>query len=159
MAYKPYCQNSAVNAVVNHYATRAESAGVRVDIQLDIPDYLTQISDTDLCVVIGNLLENAIEACERMGQQRTTDDAGWVRARAGLHSAAAHHFVLVVDNSFNGILQTNEKMDGFCSLKRPGQRGIGLQSVQAVCEKYDGYCSFEAIDGVFQSSVTLKNSR
>ena len=151
MTYKPYCQNPAVNAVVNYYASHAESVGVRTDILLDIPEHLGQISATDLCVMVGNLLENALEACMRMEQSDS-----WIRARAGLHGTASHHFVLVVDNSFNGILQTDGINGGYRSLKRQDRKGIGLQSVQDVCMKYDGYCTFEAKDNVFQSSVTLK---
>lgn len=172
MEHKPYCQNLAANAVVNHYAARAESMGARVDIRLDIPKELGRVSDSDLCVVIGNLLENAVEAAERMARSFEADEddealsaaaaegildgeAPWIRARAGLHGAGDHHFVLVVDNSFDGIVHADEATEGYFSMKRPGQRGIGLQSVLAVCEKYEGFCAFEAEGGVFRSSITL----
>lgn len=151
--YKTYCQNPAVNAVVNHYAAQAETAGINVDVRLDVPERLGRVSDSDLCVMVGNLLENAVEACCRPGQP---GGGRWIRARAGLHGQNSHRFVLVVDNSFEGALQADGATGGYLSLKRPGQKGIGLQSVRAVCEKYDGYCEFEKVGGAFQSSVTLK---
>lgn len=61
-----YCKNHAVNAVVTHYLAAIEMEGISADVRLCIPEQVGNVSEIDLCVVMGNLLENAVEACRRM---------------------------------------------------------------------------------------------
>lgn len=59
-----YCKNSTVDAILNHYILMARDNEIQVDLKVTLPEEL-KIRDTDLCIVIGNLLENAIEASEK----------------------------------------------------------------------------------------------
>ena len=59
-----YCNNSTVDAILNHYILLAKDNGIEVHLNVALPEEL-KIRDTDLCIVIGNLLENAIEASEK----------------------------------------------------------------------------------------------
>jgi len=67
---KVYCENPAVNAAVCHYAGLAEQAGIRLEITLDIPDNLN-VDTLELSMVVSNLMENAIQACERLPKNQT----------------------------------------------------------------------------------------
>lgn len=60
------CDHFAANAVAVHYLSLAKEAGIRLDVELGIPMDMGDVSDGDLCVIVGNLLENAVEACERL---------------------------------------------------------------------------------------------
>ena len=62
---KVYCENPAVNAAVCHYAALAEQAGIPAEITLDIPVELN-VDTLELSMVVSNLMENAIQACERL---------------------------------------------------------------------------------------------
>jgi signal transduction histidine kinase len=62
---KVYCENPAVNAAVCHYAGLADQAGIRTEIELDIPGDL-DVDSLELSMAVSNLLENAILACERL---------------------------------------------------------------------------------------------
>ena len=66
-AYHPahYAENLAVNAIAAHYAALAETQGIAVTIDLVVPEHAGRLTDAELASVFGNLLENAIEACER----------------------------------------------------------------------------------------------
>lgn len=57
-----YCRNYAVNMLLNYYAGQMADAGVDFSFQVDLAETLT-VSEPDLCVALGNLLENALEAC------------------------------------------------------------------------------------------------
>ena len=58
-----FCRNHAVNALLIYYAESAKLEQIRLHRMIDIPDFC-KIDGTDLCNVIGNLLENAITACQ-----------------------------------------------------------------------------------------------
>ena len=137
-----FCANHAVNSILQYYAVIAKSEGVAVDVRLDLPKDL-DIGNTDLCIVFGNCVENAVEACRRGGADK------FVRIRS---KVVGETLVVTIDNSFDGIV----KMDGdmFLSRKCAGG-GVGLSSVTAVARKYGGAARFEAKDGVFQAVIML----
>lgn len=140
-----YCENQAVNAIVSHYAALCREQGVETDIRLSVPTQTQQITDAELCVIFGNLLENALEACERMGEGRKFLHLG-SRVHMGL-------LTIVMDNSFDG--QVRQENGKFRSSKRD-DFGVGLTSIQAVARKRGGDARFEAENNVFHSSVYVQ---
>lgn len=140
-----YCENIAVNAIVSHYAALAEKYGVELTIKLNIPEHIEQISDSNLCVILGNLFENAIEACSHM-----TEGHKFIR----LHSRLQYETLsITMDNSFDG--KFIEKDGKLVSRKRE-EIGTGLTSVTSVAEKHGGGARFEADGLVFLSSVYVR---
>lgn len=140
-----YCENTAVNAIISHYAAQAEKQGIELSIQLSVPEHTEQISDSSLCVILGNLFENAIEACGRM-----TEGRRFIRLRSRLQYGT---LTIAMDNSFNG--RAVRKDGKFLSSKRD-EIGTGLQSVTAMAEKHGGGASFETDGLVFLSSVYVR---
>lgn len=140
-----YCDNIAVNAVVSHYATRGAEAGITLEIGITVPACTPQISDSNLTVIFGNLLENAIEACLGL-----PEGGGRITLRSGYRYGV---LTVVMDNSYNGFCKQEEGR--FYSHKRPGY-GIGLHSIQTVAEEHQGFAQFEGDDqGVFHSNLYL----
>lgn len=139
------CTNFAVNALAVYYLSLAKSAGIELDTKLVIPDQVGRVQDSDLCIIIGNLLENALEACKR-----ATNQPCFIH----LYSRVQHDaLIIVMDNSFDGQAKQQEGI--FLSSKRDG-KGTGLSSVQAVAKKYDGIAKFTVKDTVFMSSIYVK---
>ncbi len=139
----PACRNETVNAVVLHYQAMAIRSGITdCSIKLDIPEETGRIPIHALCLVIGNLLENAVAACAGA-------EAPFIRMRGRLADGI---LTIVMDNRYTDIRQTPE--GDFYSTKPGG--GIGLWSIRSVAEKYGGGCRFEAADTVFSSSVYLR---
>lgn len=144
-SHKVYCENSAVNAIVSHYVTVCEKQGIECSINLTVPKHNEQISDSSLCVIFGNLLENAIEACNRMAEGRK-----FIR----LNSCMQYEILTVtMDNSFDG--KFTELNGRFLSRKREDY-GIGLSSVKAVAQKASGDVDFHTDGLVFMSSVYVR---
>lgn len=141
------CENYAVNAVATHYADMARQVGAEVSVQLSVPPELSAALESDLCVIVGNLMENAAEACARM-----TGGARFVRVGSHLQHGV---LTLAVDNSFEGDLRQKDGI--FLSSKREAE-GIGTVSVAAEAKKYGGSAQFEEKDGVFQASVYVRIS-
>lgn len=138
------CKNYAVNTIAHYYMEQAKKEKIETDIHINLPESIG-VADSDLCIVFGNLLENALEACKR--QQESTP---FITVSAAL---VGEYVVIAVDNSFEGEIK--KEKDVFLSSKREG-KGIGITSVQAVAEKYQGQAEFEFFDNVFRASVMLK---
>ena len=138
-----FCKNFAVNSIVRYYTDAARNEGINIEAQL----YLTEntgISDSDLCIIFGNCIENAIEACRRL------EDGKFIKISSKI---AGKMLTITIDNSFDGIIKENGI--AFWSLKRESE-GIGISSVKAVVEKYGGTARFEPNDNIFQVSVLLR---
>lgn len=140
-----YCENPAVNAVVSHYAARCAEDGVEVQIRLALPDGAGNVTDGELCVIFGNLLENALEACGRMEQ-----GPKFIRLDGEVRFGV---LAITMDNSFNG--QAVREKGGYRSSKRE-DLGVGLTSIQTVAWNHQGDARFEPDGAVFRSSVYLR---
>lgn len=144
-AIQIHCKNLAVNAIVSHYASICEQEGISFFVKLDVPSQNSNMTDSSLCVIFGNLLENAVEACRRMCEGET-----FIRLNSRLEYGV---LTITMENSFNG---TVHMQDGkLYSSKRNGF-GIGLSSVQAVAKAHDGDARFEPEGNVFLSLIYVK---
>lgn len=137
-----YCSNTAINAILSYYAKKAAQEDIDMQISFPVRDQ-TVIPETELCVLLGNLLENALEACTVLEGERFIRVNGFLNGESSL--------VLTIDNT-----GSKPEMDGnvFYSSKRKGL-GIGTESVRMIVNKYHGDVRFEWRDGVFYASVML----
>ncbi len=140
-----YSENYAVNAVAAHYGTVAKEGGISIDWRFAVPKDLDGKVESDLCIIVGNLLENAIEACSRM-----KSDEKYISLNSTLDYGI---LTIAVENSYDGIIL--RKGDAFLSSKRDGE-GIGVSSIKAVAAKHGGGTRFETGDGVFKANVYLR---
>jgi hypothetical protein len=145
IADKLLCDNFAVNAVAVHYLDIATTNHIQTDLKLVVPENLGQIPDNDMSIIVGNLFENAIEAC-----QYVDEDKRFIRMNS---KVVKNRLTLVIDNSFDGTY--TERSGEFYSRKRPG-KGIGISSVRAVVERYGGSLKYEVANGVFMTSLYVK---
>ena len=79
---KTYSNNPTVNAVVAYYAGHAEAAGIRFTARVQLPEDLL-IPDPVFCVLLGNLLENAVDACKTKLSRGASSGAASAEANAG----------------------------------------------------------------------------
>lgn len=144
-AEKALCTNEAVNAVALYYHAMAKKAGIQdILVSLDIPSDTGCVPESDLCVIVGNLLENALAACSGLNGNPT-----FIHMRSRLQYGI---LTITMDNSCPDI---RPEADGsFRSQKAGG--GTGLISIRAVAEKYEGNARFTAENGIFSSSVYLR---
>ena len=148
---KFYCTNYAVNAVTAHYLGMAENEGASVEARLEIPEDTGLIPAMDLCVIIGNLLENAVEACRRVKNGNK-----FIRVRARIEGDSLS---IVVINSFDGLWRECGKDGVYLSRKinegESPREGVGLSSVKAVCGKHRGFAQYEIAGDVWESSALV----
>ena len=140
-----FCDNSAADSVIGHYCALAEREGIPFHARIDLPAKLP-VEEIDLCLVLSNLLENALEANLRMSATNRQIDV-----EAYMH--ADHLLLIQVVNPFDGEIR--EKHAVFQSSKRKGD-GVGIQSVRRICEKNGGASTFSHEDGIFTVKVMLR---
>ncbi len=138
------CGHFAVDAIARHYLYMARQEDIALDIELDVPENIG-IPSADLCIILGNSLENAVEAVAKIRQGKR-----YIRARS---QNTESKFTLVIGNPYTEAQKDGH--GGFRSTKQPGHEGLGLMSIRQVAEKYDGAALFETKDGLFTTSVIL----
>lgn len=145
-----YCQNSAVNSVLGFYMEKAAKADIRMEISL-CPIRETIIPEPEFCVLLGNLLENALDACFSLSAAESSA-APSIIVRA--QKTGMHMFFLTVDNT--SPESPAAQNDHFLSSKHNGF-GCGTESVRSIVKKYQGDVRFEWKDGMFFVSVMLNS--
>ena len=132
--------------LINSKAAAAEAAGIRFQVQVEFPRR-TNIRSVDLCAILGNLLDNAIEAARQVPDPS--------RRTAALTIRRIHQMLVIkVENSFSSVpVQENGELK--TTKTEGGLHGWGLKSAQAAAEKYDGMVQAGVSGEVFRAVATL----
>jgi sensor histidine kinase YesM len=143
-----FCENGALNAILSSKYALAKEKGIDLQILFD-DSVIGEISTFDLCSVISNLLDNAIEASEKLNSG--------VKKQIKISSATkANCFI---------IKQVNPSAEPRKDLKttkdNPIDHGIGLKIIKDTAKKYSGSALFEfdSDEGVFTSTVIMNTSK
>ena len=118
-----FCENRAADGVVGYYCALAKREQIPFSVQLDLPECLP-VDEINLCLVLSNLLENALEASLRTAPARRR-----IKLTAYLHGSSLA--LIQVENTYDGVIR--EKDGVFQSSKRKGE-GVGIQSVRHIAE-------------------------
>lgn len=143
--WSAFCKNSAVDAIIGYYSSIAAQRKITTDWHLDLPEKLP-VAKSVFCGMIGNLIENSINACEALP---ACERIIHLSARMPSPSIIA----VVIENPFEGKIKTDKK-GNILSARHKGS-GIGLRSVQIVVEKYHGQMQMEHDEKNFRVSVLL----
>ena len=141
---KSYCANRVADAVASHYNSLAEDKKIRVQWTLDLPEDLP-FDKTDLCSVLGNLVENSIHAVEKL-----PEESRWIKVTSRLISRKM--LGISVENPYRGTIKLGT--DGLPVQTRSGH-GIGLKSVSSVVSKYHGTLTLDTGSGIFGIDILL----
>lgn len=141
--------NRAMDALLCQKRKMAEERGILWECSVQIPRFC-QIDTFDLCVLFGNILDNAVEACDRLKDSGTRQDSQpFIHVRA---EAVKKCFLLEVKNSMNAVEQ---KKGGPLGKENPQGHGIGLLNVGDVVRRYNGVLNTEMQNAVYDISILL----
>ena len=110
-----------------------------------VPDEL-KISDVHLCAIVGNLLDNAIEACEKITEGTVPR---FIRIYIGLFKSQLY---ISVSNS---TCEKHRRRLNELVTSKLGEHGFGLRRIDKLAEKYDGYVNRKNEPGIFATEVML----
>ena len=135
--------NVSVDAILNAKLSLVLKKDIDLNFKAEVPRALT-VSDIDLCVILGNLIDNAMESCEKV-----TDGSRFLRLYIGVFKKQLYLSVT------NATTETVRKIDAaYISTKR-GNHGHGLKRIDRVVEKYGGYVNRQNEPGVFATEILL----
>lgn len=143
--------NIMVDAILNSKVSLSLSRNIRVNAKAIVPQSLN-ISEIDLCVIIGNLIDNAMEACLK---QKNSDDR-FIRVYIGI---LKEQIYISISNSVGGEVKKRGKT--YISTKNShvsvndSTHGFGLMRVDRIVKKYNGYVNRQNEEGVFATEVML----
>lgn len=130
-----YCENMTINTVLTVYERRAKESGISVKISAKASRDL-DVSPQDLVIVIANLFENAIHATAKHKNKEKTIDISI--------KGSAQRLLIKIDNPCKNNLTFDENL-----------YGVGIRSVIATTNKYNGMYDFTAEDGIFSAKISL----
>lgn len=133
----------SVDAILNSKLSLAKAANIDLDVTVfPLPEL--GISDIDLTALLGNLMDNAIEACEKI-----PEDERFIRLYL---DCMGEQLYLSLQNSAKEDLSFNDR--NYISSKR-GRHGLGMKRVALVVDKYGGTLNLQNEPGVFAVEVTF----
>lgn len=134
--------NIGVDAILNSKLTMAEKHGIAVKCDAVLPGELP-VSQLDLCVILGNLIDNAVEACDKMESHKFLRLYMCVRKK---------QLYISVTNATSEVIR---KLDWeYISMKR-GNHGHGLKRIDLTVAKCGGYINRQNEPGVFATEIML----
>jgi len=134
--------NVMADAILNSKLSVAEKMHIRCNVKADIPENIP-LSDVELCAVMGNLLDNALEACAGL-----PEDERFLRVYIG---KLKEQFYLSIQNSAGKVKKTGGV---YLSTKQGGKdHGYGIFRIDRVAEKYGGYVNRQNEEGVFATEL------
>ena len=143
-----YTVHPAVDAVLTAMLTRGAGAGVRSEVRVELPPSLP-IPDSDLCPLLMNLLENALEANEKAPEGAEK----WLRVI--MHIRGEYLYVGVENARFAPVdFDPEERL--FRSTKPGALHGMGLKSARTTARKYHSELVLKATSDAFSASTALR---
>ncbi len=136
--------SKAVDALLYQNRKQAKKEGVRWECDINMSKVCC-INEFDLCVLFGNILDNALEACGRIG----SEECRFINISA---KTVKKCFLLEVKNSMD---RREKYTDGFTNKVDSQEHGIGLLNVGDVVNRYNGAVHIEAEEGIFVISVLI----
>lgn len=137
------CEHKSANMLLCYYLKIAQEIGIAVDISGNIKENLS-ISSSDLCTILGNAFENAIEAASQV-----TTEKPFITLK---FSSNKNTLFIIIDNNFTGEIKI--KNGYFLSHKRQGE-GVGTASIKAIIDKYQGFMEYTYTEHHFMVSISL----
>lgn len=140
--------NVMIDAVLNSKLSLAKARGIRVEAKALVPKELP-ISEVELCLIVGNLLDNAMEACMRILEE----EKRFIRVYIDILKGQLYIYVM---NSVQGTPKRHGKI--YLSTKNTresGGHGFGLMRIDSAVERCHGYLERQAEEDVFVTEVLL----
>lgn len=136
--------NSMTDAILNSKISLARSKNIQVEADAYIPVKL-KLSEIDLCCIIGNLFDNAIEASENLPEAQRV-----IRVYMDMKGTQLY----ISFTNFTAGKKIKKEGKRFRSTKGKG-RGFGLARMDAIVERLNGYISRNSEDGAFTTEILL----
>ncbi|MGL5507031.1 MAG: sensor histidine kinase, partial [Paraclostridium sp.] len=139
-------KNKIIDAILSSKIELCKNKNIELNIDAKLPEDIG-IQDIDVCIILGNLIDNAIEACDRI-----ENDKRYINLSIGTKN---NYVYIKIENSKNNTIS---KHGGniLTSKEDKVNHGLGIKSINKSLEKYDGSIKFNYDDDTFEVFITMK---
>lgn len=143
---KEFTKNKIIDAILNSKLDQCSKEKIKVDIHIKIPENL-DIDKVDLCIIIGNLFDNSIEAAKKVKEESK-------RSISIYSKVVKNKFIFKIINTYNGEIdvQANKILT---SKEHKAEHGIGLSNIKDTVKKYNGTFNYSYDKESFQATVYI----
>lgn len=134
--------NVTVDAILSAKLAQARSEGIPVTVEANLPPELT-LTDVELSIVLGNLLDNAIEACREAVGDR------FIRLSLRMKGRMLYFYLL------NAAGKKKPKLGSLFKTGKTGAHGFGLHRAETILEKHGGWIKYNSEEGAFTSEFLV----
>lgn len=132
------------DTILNSKISLANDRGIRVEADAHIPALLN-LSAVDLCTILGNLFDNAIEASVALPPEQRV-------IRVYMDMRGVQLYISFLNFTGGGKLK---KLGNMIKSSKGGDHGLGLGRIDSVVKKLGGYLSVNSEDGAFTTEILL----
>ena len=142
------CNNYCLETLINSKFKAISQQNIIFDFKTNIPEKIN-VDETDLCIIVGNLLDNAREACEKIDKLENK--------RIKLYILVKGNYISIYQS--NTISKMHQPNKDFSTQKNNKlYHGFGIENIKQIVKKYNGTSNFKFNDSEFNSCLLLKNS-
>ena len=142
-----YCDNLLLNAIVGKCLEQAKASDIKFEHKLNVKEKIG-IEDSDLCVLVENMLDNALEAC------KMTSNSKERFIRININQDDNFIFISCV-NTVNGSVTVDKRRDIVTSKEDIENHGYGISTMRLIAEKYNSILKIECTDEEFSVVTNL----
>lgn len=140
-----YSGNAAIDTILNHEINVAKKKNIEIDIKVNISGDMN-VEGKSLCIVLGNALDNAIEACEYLEEKLRKISIKIFEEKGNMY--------INISNSYLGKINFKDSFP--VSIKRDkAAHGIGLRSINKMVNKLGGYMQINTENNIFLLEIIL----
>ena len=136
--------NLIADAILNNKAVVAAQSGNKIQFEGQFPK--DGIADNDICTILANALDNAIEATEK------TDNSSVITVEAAVRMG---NFILSISNPVNENIKIGKNNTMKTTKKNHAEHGIGVKNIQRVVKKYNGALTLECENKIFSVNMRM----
>lgn len=140
-----YCEHVIANSIIGYYHLKAKEKQINLSVKTVIPPNLS-IEDAELCIILGNALENAIEASEQIEDINKR----WISLEANVIDG---QFLIKVMNCHQNNVTVKEGK--LISTKNALDHGFGLTNIRRSVDCYNGYLNITSEESTFSLMVAI----
>jgi sensor histidine kinase regulating citrate/malate metabolism len=143
-----YCDsgNHVIDSTINFKLHSAQKRGIKIEVEVFIPKDL-EVPLFDVTNILGNLLDNALEAVDKVGNFEK-----WLYVNV---KYVKGHLLIEVTNSYDGIVKKHHGEQIVTRKKNEEEHGFGLKSIRSIAHKYDGEMQVSYDEKQFSNKVVL----
>lgn len=138
--------NIVIDSILSAKLFLAKQQGTKLEFSVMLPDSIP-FSDVSLSALLGNLFDNALDACKRLPDGRERFITFHMKAQEDM-------LVIHIENSFDGIVK-KDKNDTILSRKKEPSHGIGLKRVRTLIEEVNGFTEIRHSDTIFTVHIMV----